>query len=363
MTLNRYACLESSRFGEINIDADQPDPGPSAGISTIVSEKITFHFEGGLADDHKLNFYEAARFQYAAARLLVKLAQFRKNGRFQKRITPVANFDIQLSANSAGSFNVNIEDNSARDHSSDALNAPLSDLIAFVGERVIRKIDNEEISSVAAPLQRAFGVESASDAVSNLEKLATAAISNKALLDDLPDQVQELVKRRIAESYRENILQNSRDTISLIDPSKAQKLIGMSAPLIREMATALRRSANTLEVRSHLETETRPILFLDRDMAEEIEVAAVDTEITSILGDIIQFNKDNGWGKIRTLNRDNVSEVISFSIPVDLLPSMKGTLIKNMQRDQVYLQTYKIKDRSGSVIRLLAVGVLLTPPS
>jgi hypothetical protein len=48
-------------------------------------ETLTFHFEGALADSHRMNFYESARFQYAAARLMVKLAQFRQRGRFVKK--------------------------------------------------------------------------------------------------------------------------------------------------------------------------------------------------------------------------------------------------------------------------------------
>lgn len=75
-----------------------------------MSETLTFHFEGALADSHKMNFYESARFQYAAARLMVKLAQFRKSGKFSKNITSKSNFDIKLISQSDGSFNINVED-------------------------------------------------------------------------------------------------------------------------------------------------------------------------------------------------------------------------------------------------------------
>ncbi|WP_327209525.1 hypothetical protein [Rhizobium leguminosarum] len=124
------------------------------------------------------------------------------------------------------------------------------------------------------------------------------------------------------------------------------------------MATALRKSANTLEVRSSTHGQTRPVLFLDRKMAEEIETAIVDEEITPILGDITQFNKDNGWGKLKI---ENGTKTVSFSIPYDILPTMKQTLIDNMKRDLVYLQTYFVRDRTDEVIRLIAVGILPTP--
>ena len=124
------------------------------------------------------------------------------------------------------------------------------------------------------------------------------------------------------------------------------------------MATALRRSADTLEVTSSISGEASPFLFLDRRMAQEIETAIVDEDITPILGDITQFNKDNGWGKLKI---ENGAKIVSFSIPYDILPTIRQNLIDNMKRDLVYLQTYFVRDRSGEIIRLIAVGILPTP--
>ena len=131
----------------------------------------------------------------------------------------------------------------------------------------------------------------------------------------------------------------------------------MSAPLIREMATALRRSAETLEVSSSAHGEADPVLFLDREMASSIETSLVDEDITSVLCDVVQFNKDNGWGKVRMEG----SAIVSFSIPYDILPRIRQNLIDNMKKDQVYLQTYFVRDRAGEVTRLIVVGVLPTP--
>lgn len=93
-------------------------------------------------------------------------------------------------------------------------------------------------------------------------------------------------------------------------------------------------------------------------MAAEIETAIVDKEITPILGDLTQFNKDNGWGKLKI---ENGSKAVNFSIPSDILPSMKATLIESMQKDQVYLQAYFVRDAGDEVVRLIAVGILPTP--
>ncbi|WP_462117777.1 hypothetical protein [Methylorubrum extorquens] len=130
----------------------------------------------------------------------------------------------------------------------------------------------------------------------------------------------------------------------------------MSPPLISEMATALRKSANTLEITSTVGEQSQPVLFLDRKMAQEIETAVVDQEITPMLGNITQFNKENWWGKLKVEGK-----IISFSIPSDILPTIRPKLIDSMKKDVVFLQTYQVKDRSGEVVRLIAVGILPTP--
>lgn len=90
---------------------------------------LQFHFTGRIADRNMMDFYESARFQYAAARLSVKLDQFRRTGRFSKRITAESRTNIDLHAFSPGSFNLNI---SANDEESGFLgNLPLDVLWSF----------------------------------------------------------------------------------------------------------------------------------------------------------------------------------------------------------------------------------------
>lgn len=325
-----------------------------------MSETLTFHFEGALADVHRMNFYESARFQYAAARLVVKLAQFRKNGKFAKNITSKSNFSIQLKSQSDGSFNINIEDPGQPPEDKPFINISLADLIAYVSERVIEKIDEPTLATAAAlPPGQVDGAQSPNPATA-LDSLASDVMAGNSQVASLPDSVQDLVKRRIAESHREARLAENESTISRISSDQGQKLIAMSAPLIGEMATALRTSADTLEVRSSAHTGTSPVLFLNRKMASEIETAIVDKIPTAILGDITQFNKDNGWGKLKI---EDGTKTLSFSIPYDILPAVKQTLIDNMKRDLVNLHTYFVRDRSGEVTRLIVVGILATPTS
>ncbi|WP_156788477.1 hypothetical protein [Roseobacter sp. CCS2] len=316
-----------------------------------MSEKLTFHFEGALADEHRMNFYESARFQYAASRLLVKLSQFRNAGKFKQKISHKSNFDVRLASQTDGSFNINVEDKGHGALADPFMNVSLGDLVAYVSERVIEKLSEEA-------LQDASQADSLAEEQPTIDQAAEGIISSAQILKDLPEDARDLVRRRVAEISRETRLSENSDAIAKIDFARSEKLIAMAAPLISEMATALRRSADTLEVSSSKSGKSKPVLFLDQDMASEIVTSVVDKEITAILCDVIQFNKDNGWGKVRI---ENGALTVSFSIPSDILPRIKQTLIDTMKQDQVYLQTYFVRDRAGDVIRLIIAGILPTP--
>ncbi|TMM51689.1 hypothetical protein [Sulfitobacter sabulilitoris] len=319
-----------------------------------MSEKLTFHFEGALADEHRMNFYESARFQYAAARLLVKLSQFRNAGKFNKKISSKSNFDVRLASQSDGSFNINVEDAGRGKSEDQFVDVSLGDLVAYVSERVIEKIDEDSLKDAGM-----IGRQTDADqAQSQVDEIAESVNLGDTTLDAVPVKIRDVIKRRLAEVSREERMNDNSDAIKKIDFARSQKLIAMSAPLIGEMATALRRSADTLEVSSSISGSAKPVLFLDQNMAAEIETSIVDKEITALLCDVVQFNKDNGWGKVRI---ENGAVTVSFSIPYDILPRIKQTLIDTMKKDQVYLQTYFVRDRAGEVIRLIVAGILPTP--
>jgi hypothetical protein len=329
-----------------------------------VAERITFHFEGAQADDHRMNFYEAARFQYGAARLLVELAQFRATGKFVANISDKSNHNIELVAQRGGSFNYNVEETKP---TADAfLNIALSDLVAYVAERVIEKLDETTMAKVVLPALDYDEDEDEDETeddgleVAEIDDMAEAVLAGDKLTASLSPETSMIIKRRVAEVYRERRLAAAAKAIANITEDQSQKLLAMAAPLIVEMGTALRKSANTLEITTQKRGPVKSILFLDRKMAREIETAAVDRVITPILGDITQFNKENGWGKLRI---ENGAKMISFSIPSDVLPTIRQTLIDNMKRDLVYFKAYFVRDRAKKVKRLIIVGILPTPAS
>ncbi|WP_219760932.1 hypothetical protein [Roseomonas alba] len=307
-----------------------------------------------------MNFYESARFQYAAARLLVKLTQFRDRGRFTQKITDGVNFDIELTAHSEGSFNINIENTEPTTEKKPFMNAELGDILAFLGERLVEKIDQDALTEAQNPGQDVHPIRSSGGTVSTkrLDELTREYVKSGDLNTALPAPIEDMVKRRAAELYRERRLNAKKAEIMKIDKESAQKLISMSAPLLKEMSVPLRRSATSLQVLPNETAQTQPILFLDQKLAQSIETAIVDDYTDIILGNITQFNKDNGWGKVKI---ENNTKILSFNIPSDILPVIKQKLIDKMKVDQVYLEGYFVRDRGGEAIRLMVIGIRHTP--
>ncbi|HEV2595764.1 MAG TPA: hypothetical protein VGU01_11235 [Sphingomicrobium sp.] len=322
-----------------------------------MAEKITFHFEGALASDNSMNFYEASRFQYAAARLMVKLAQFRRDGTFVKNITSSSNFNILLQAQSRGSFNINTESPEVSGEDKKFVDLTISDLLAYISERLIEKGDDDGVRSSLNANAALLGTQGfdANTKEETIEEMLRLIAQDEKLRRKLHPETRELIERRIAEIDRETRLEAGRKEIAKIDAAREQKLISMSAPLVSEMATALRKSATSLEIVGTNAKGPSTIVYLNRRMASEIETSKVDREITPIYGNIIQYNKENGWGKLRIQGETGV---YSFSIPSDLKVGLQPTLISQMRKDLVYLQAYFVRDKAEQVTRLIIVGVL-----
>ncbi len=330
-----------------------------------MTEKITFEFNGALADHHRMNFYEAARFQYAAARLLVKLAQFRNTGKFRQKITDLSNLGILLEPQTEGSFRINTE---APDTAAEAnpeaqnvfLNMSLADLLSYVIERVIAKADDGDLiqlfNAVPAIVDR-FGTLEPGEG-DKLEQIVTELIRNSELREHIFPEASELVERRISELTRQERLAATQGQVARIDAPREQKLISMAAPLISEMATALRRSADTLRIVGGQPDNRSNILFLNQSMAQDILASKVDDQITPILGNIIQYNKETGWGKVRL---HVANQPLSFSVPSDQKAILQDTLLTQMGKDQVYLQVYIVRDKAREPVRVILVGILPLP--
>jgi hypothetical protein len=231
-------------------------------------------------------------------------------------------------------------------------------LLAYVGERVIGKTADGAITSILNAHEELVDRFGTFTKGSSVDHVIAEILGDVSLRKRLSRETIELLERRLAEIARDNTIGAHMRQITRIDADREQKLISMAAPLLSGMATAFRRSAKTMQVIARRGGAEQNVIYLNKDLAAEIGSAKVDPEITPILGNIIQYNKETGWGKVRI---SIISVPLSFSVPSDMKPEIQSDLVAAMRKDSVYLQIRFVRDRVGEILRGFIVGVLDDP--
>jgi hypothetical protein len=304
-----------------------------------VVEKVDFTFKGKLADNHSLDFYEAGRFQYGASRLMVKLDQFRRTGRFASRITTDNNTRILLDTQEDGSFVISTVVPFLQAGGGEYISTGLGTLWSYVADRVLNTTNSNDI-------QAALETQGQMLEVFN-EQMANQANQNEQVLDmlrrrmDAGDQLTAanaaLYERLLAERERSVRLQAEAGLLRKITPEQDARLVSMAAPLLKDMGVATRNSAGTVTVAINDNEQRRPIVFLDRKIAAEVDTSRIDDEATLILVRIVQYNVETGWGKLRTEEQEGL---LSFNVPSDRKADVQAELIDALDRGGNQLDTY-----------------------
>ena len=323
-------------------------------------EKIEFAFKGKLAENHSLDFYEAGRFQYGASRLMVKLDQFRRTGRFSSRITYDNNTRILLETQEDGSFLIGTLVPFLQAGGGEFLSSSLGTLWSYVADRVLGKADTEAIRLALANEREMLGVFD--------RQMAAQAGQNQQTLDMLQEriaagdehsaQTAALYERLLAERERSLRLEREAASLRKITPEQDARLLSMAAPLLKDMGVTMRNSASSMTIATNDDDVRIPLVFMDRKMAADVDTSRIDDEATLILVRIVQYNIETGWGKLRT---DQHEGLLSFNVPSDRKPDVQGELIAALERAGNDLDTYVealfVRSTMGLLKRMIILAV------
>ncbi|MBX3446398.1 MAG: hypothetical protein KF765_06560 [Parvibaculaceae bacterium] len=97
-----------------------------------MSETIRLKFEGGIAQNGELHFYEYSRSQYGTARFIATIEHFRRHGVVAERINANSYVDIRVRSAERGSFIEDIIVLAIKEGMAVAVSTPLSALISYV---------------------------------------------------------------------------------------------------------------------------------------------------------------------------------------------------------------------------------------
>lgn len=319
-------------------------------------EEIQFIFDGKLAAGSRMDFYELARFQYSASRLLVKLDNFRRTGRFPRRITHENEHRLIIKPFREGSFGLDILAPVVMEGARLAYEVPISTLFGYVVERVFKPADDDAVKAALSTQNRlieAFtaNVEGRDETVSDTLDLLRGEIEAGRALNQTN---RDLFDRLNAETERRAYLQGQTDQLRRINREDDAELVTMAAPLLKEMNVPLRDSASNVTVRTRREGRTTNLLYATKKMADEVETAIVDRNQTTIDINVVQYNKETGWGKFRNDEWDGLS---SFNIPADINESLKESMVQAMNQDFVEVDCYFVRSPARVPLRIIVFDV------
>ncbi|QNO27511.1 hypothetical protein EEB18_000455 [Sphingopyxis sp. OPL5] len=319
-------------------------------------EQMKFVFDGKLASMHRMEFYESARFQYSASRLLVKIDNFRRTGSFPSKISSKNIHDIQVRAFQQGSFGIEILIPALMAAGPAVFETSVSAIFSYVVDRVFKSADDDVIRD-ALSTQRQL-METFDDTIRGRDDTITRTLD--LLRDEMAHERElsldnkELYERLLAEQERRLLVQAERDVLRRMTEEQRADLVTMSAPLLKEMNVPLRRSASHVSISSVVDGQPRRLLYADKRMTDEVDVAVVDRHLTTIDINVVQFNKENGWGKFRNEEWDGLA---SFSVPADILDELRRELVAAMRLNGVSVDCYVVRSPALVPLRIIVVDV------
>ncbi|WP_416463536.1 hypothetical protein [Sphingomonas sp. VDB2] len=303
-----------------------------------------------------MDFYESARFQYSASRLLVKLDNFRRTGSFPKKITYNNTPDILILPTRRGSFGIDVIIPVLQAAAPVIYEAPLGAMLSYVIDRVFSPADDDVIKSALANNDHLLDVfertiEGRDEALARTLEMLQRRMDND---DDIDQKIWSLYERLLADQERKALLSDERAVLQRIPADDEAELITMAAPLLKEMNVPLRRSARKVNISATANDNETRILYANKSMADAVDTQKVDRRLTTIDINIVQFNKESGWGKFENDEWDGRP---SFSIPGEMLDDLKQFAVNAMHKDMVEVDCYFVRSAAGVPQRILVTDI------
>ncbi len=377
-----------------------------AEASFSVESKVFFRFQGGIANKGQLNFYEAGRYRYAAARMLYTVEHFRTSGHVIERISGNINADFRVSAPSEGSFLETVQyfaPTLADPNVAKALlSIPFDKLFPWILDKVIPKSStNERLNQI---IEKQIGssdlqteatrqiIMSQQDVAIERERTSQAQIQadterlrimaglvtnqasrfqeNLQLSQELstilsrfrkpqgsndtdPDSDPAYVAGELAaEVTRAHLIADAQERLEEISPDAEQAITERVRKTMPDLGFPLRRSSDLFNI--EVGNDNQRIASLNLNRIRQMTAVTRDEDAVSITGNITRLDKDSGFGRFRP---NGNRSALSFSIPKEIYYNNRDAFIRSFGAPEVEIQALPFRDGIGNITRLLIVSV------
>lgn len=343
--------------------------------------QITFRFTGGIADQGELNFYEAGRYRYAAARLLYTLEEFRQTGNVKQKLRTFVNVNIVTKSPQAGSFIDPVLIQLAPFVADNYLRMPLEKVLCWTLDRILPKSnENGRVLALAESLVESHN-RYASVALER-ERTAQAEIEERRaqfdevvrLLRQREDDYEGL--RRASQTFRahskapyrvsdsvgpmefaadeidaelerRDALSEYADEFDRIGPAEEEEILRRVRDILPEMTQPLRRSANYLQLSGA--NDNKRFFTVNMERVDQIK-RRVKGKPEIFSGNIVRYDKTQGFGKLQI---DGQRRRITFHVPGEQKVTYRNRILEAMKLPSVEAEYIPITDGTGRVVMLV----------
>lgn len=333
---------------------------------------LSFRFEGGDADEGLLNFYDASRFQYGAARFVYTLEHFRQTGRALNRISERINVDYRVPAARQGSWIMDVLHVAGPPLAEMVIKVPIDAMIAHVfaqlrpnskiADTIIRleeqRTAQERERTRQARAQARLAQEQVAAIREQTRTTQQALRLVERMLNERPDpearqQLEEVQREALANGERDALLEQYRQELENIPERSLERLVNRAQSQIVEIGKPLIRSASGLEISGH--TRGQRFAHLDRRIITELGGNSIDALPTSLVGSVVRYDKESGWGKFRN---PDFAAPISFLVPAAKKNQLTLEVIDAMKQEEVEVVFYYVRDRRRVVKYLIFDNII-----
>ena len=345
---------------------------------------VQFRFTGGIASVGELNFYEAGRYRYAAARLLYTLEEFRQSGDTKKRLKKLVNVDIRTKGAREGSFIDDVMIYAGPVLADPHVRVGLDKVVGWAFDRILPKANQDgrvkdltekliELNGqqIALGLERERTIQASiaanAEMFHELSRRLREAPSDPEALQDAATTFRRLEGLAIrasddigsmgyaadeieTELNRQSLLQDSEEEFARISPQAEEEIIRRVREIIPDLAVPLRRSATQFQIRGS--GGQRPIAALNETRLEQLRTSRSGQE-DIFVGNLQRYDKTQGYGRFQI--RGDRSPV-TFTVRPEARAELRDRIIDAMKEPQVEIIFTPIFDGTGKITKLILRG-------
>ncbi len=338
-----------------------------------MSESIlTFRFTGRMASEGQLNFYEAGRFYYAAARSVYLIEEYRLSRRVLGRLTKKINADIRIGSPEKGSFLVNVIVNAAPVLQDPLVQLSLETLYTHIVGRYFPavsatsdavKLAQEQTKQTEALVRLSEQETKRLEMYKELSMTSINAVSEMAKrtsslyeeLVRLPSETDttDLKLKSVVDELKAAL--NREETVSssvneLVSIEDQRKLESHLVNAIKDLALPLRTSANSLQVFTN--NNDNALVHIDEFGIDRIQDDFPDDRHTMLRGRVKSLDRETGYGKIRVFDK-NIQGALNFRIPGGIENKYWGEIVNSLNKGEISASFQIYRDRNGVPSRLI----------